>query len=410
MSWVERVKQGMSIETGDGKVFFPDYMNAVMDEEFEMSTFNFRGVRGTLVDRGETKGRAFSLQLFFQGDDNLDVSEEFRISTQNRNEWRVTHPLYDELIVQPRRIKYDNRKMNVSEITALVLETIVGPFPVGEVSAIETIEEQKTSLDEISAANFDIQTLDIQPSEITTISEDIDIGQSLNEDLIETEENKIEFRNKVRDAQRDLTNITTASAQSIRSIQEAVEFPARTIQNAKGSIRALSDQLERLAVSLGNLTGLTRNEKVYFETQGSNLVSTSAIAAVNNPEGYNSRVDVDDVTRQVLDFYNFYIESLDSLQTVSQTEIDSYAPNPDVITGVDNIVNFTLSKLGEIAINSELETIVIVEADTNAIILSHRFYGLDEDDVNLDRFIDTNNIGLSEILEIKKDREVVYYK
>lgn len=410
MSWVERVKQNIQIQTGDGKVFFPDYIDAVMDEEFEMSTFNFRGVKGTLVDRGETKGRAFSLHLFFQGDDNLDVAEEFRISSQNKNEWKITHPLYDEIIVKPRRIKYDNRKMNVSEITALVLETIVGPFPVGAVSPLETIEAQKISLDELSATNFDIQTLDIQPNEITTISEDIDIGQSLNENLIDTEANKIDFRNKVRDAQRDLTNITTDAAQGIRSIQEAVEFPARTIQNAKASIAAVAEQLERLAVSLGNLTGLSRNEKTYFETQGSNLVSTSAIAAVNNPEGYNSIVDVDDVTRQVLDFYNFYIESLDSLQTESQTEIDSYAPNPDVITGVGDIVNFTLSKLGEIAINSELENIVIVEADTNAIILTHRFYGLDEDDVNLDRFIDTNNIGLNEILEIKKDREVVYYK
>ena len=49
------------------------------------------------------------------------------------------------------------------------------------------------------------------------------------------------------------------------------------------------------------------------------------------------------------------------------------------------------------------------EADTTPINLTHRFYGLDEDDVNLNRFIETNNIGLSEILIVKKDREVVYY-
>ncbi len=45
----------------------------------------------------------------------------------------------------------------------------------------------------------------------------------------------------------------------------------------------------------------------------------------------------------------------------------------------------------------------------NVILLSHKFYGSDENDDNLQKFIDTNNIGLNELLNISKGRKVIYY-
>ena len=119
-----------------------------------------------------------------------------------------------------------------------------------------------------------------------------------------------------------------------------------------------------------------------------------------------ARADVDDSLAGSLSFAR---EQIDEMQTDSQTGEESYAADPDIVRGVKNIVNFTLSKLTEIAFDSEQENVVVVEADTNAIILAHRFYGSDDQDENLERFIETNNIGLSEILLIEKDREVIYY-
>jgi hypothetical protein len=43
------------------------------------------------------------------------------------------------------------------------------------------------------------------------------------------------------------------------------------------------------------------------------------------------------------------------------------------------------------------------------INITHRFYGLDLADENITRIIDSNNIGINEILEVKKGRKIVYY-
>jgi len=46
---------------------------------------------------------------------------------------------------------------------------------------------------------------------------------------------------------------------------------------------------------------------------------------------------------------------------------------------------------------------------SNAIILTHRFYDLEETDQNLENFINQNQIGINEMLEIKTGRKVIYY-
>jgi hypothetical protein len=68
-----------------------------------------------------------------------------------------------------------------------------------------------------------------------------------------------------------------------------------------------------------------------------------------------------------------------------------------------------LSQLFVIAVGAQQQRRYVLSVDSNPIILSHRFYGPSEDDSNLDRFISQNNIGINEILQLKKGREVIYY-
>ena len=56
------------------------------------------------------------------------------------------------------------------------------------------------------------------------------------------------------------------------------------------------------------------------------------------------------------------------------------------------------------------EYIVVVPKDTNVILLTHRYLGLDADDKNIDTFVKTNNIHFNELFSIKKGRMIKYVK
>jgi hypothetical protein len=65
--------------------------------------------------------------------------------------------------------------------------------------------------------------------------------------------------------------------------------------------------------------------------------------------------------------------------------------------------------LFEIAISAQQERSILCDSDTNVILLAHRFYGLLLDDSTIQRVMDNNSIGISEILDIKKGRKILYY-
>lgn len=412
MSWLDRIRDNITIETGDGQTYRPEWINAVYEQEFNLKGFNFPDVPGTLIKRRQPRGRQFALEVYFQGNDHIEEAEQFRRSAENTRFWKIQHPYYDQINVQPRNLRVDNRKHNISKITSLILETITQVLPTGGVSPVDEIEFQKVELDAMTAQNFADQTSDLQPTEVTQISSDVEVIESNANDIIEDSDEKVNFRNAIINAQRAIVSITAEPLQAMQAIQGAINLPFQVAATVEARVNSIINQFNRIVESLGNITGLSRNERVYLQSQGSNMVSAAAVASITNLDEfpYNSQSDVDNIYSNLVDFYNNYIELLDEAQTDSQTQEDSFAADPDVITGVQDIVFFTLSRLDEIALGSEREFTVVNEHDSNAIVLTHRFYGLDDQDANLQRFINTNQIGLKEILNVPKDRELIYYR
>ena len=76
------------------------------------------------------------------------------------------------------------------------------------------------------------------------------------------------------------------------------------------------------------------------------------------------------------------------------------------LTGV---VNYAISQLFIIALGAQQERIILLGEDSNVINLTHRFYGLDSEDLNIDKFMRNNDIGISEMLQIEKGRKIKYY-
>ena len=407
MSWITRITQQMIIRTGDGIEYEPQWMNASYDQRYNFNLFNYINVPGSQVNQEEPQSRRFNLEIHFIGDNHIDIGEQFRISAGDRRPWTIIHPYYDEITVHPVRLRFDHRRYNVTTITGLVVETIADRFPRETADRELVLQLQKDEVDELAALTFQDQTETITASEINDISGSIEQIET-NSNTILDEANQIEFRNRVLNAQRDLTNVTTEPLQFLRTLQSTINFPSTVAVGVRARVDNLVETFERVVESLANVTGLSRNRKVYGESSGSTIISALITASTTNRD-IQTRGEIEDLIDVIVNAYERYLTVLDGFETTTQTQLNSYAADPNTQNQLSQFMYFALSALIDISLDSQQEITVVNEADSNVIILTHRFYGLDDNDQNLDRFIETNNISLEELLLVPKDREVVYY-
>src|SRR5690606_10899808 len=97
--------------------------------EFNSTEFDFPEVEGTLVDRQLMRGRRFDLNFVFQGEDHLDLAEQFETSCRDKRPWTIQHPIYGRITVQPSTFTLDQGRENVSLFTGQVIETLQDDFP-----------------------------------------------------------------------------------------------------------------------------------------------------------------------------------------------------------------------------------------------------------------------------------------
>ena len=408
MSWIGRLEQRLIIETGDGQRYTPKWNNPTTTQEFNYTAFDFPNVDGTFVDRARTRSPIRLLEIYFDGDDHVEDAERFRVSAADPRQWRILHPYWDELRVQPLRLFMDQRAYNLTKFTIRVMETINAGLPTREPSFSEEIAARKLTLNEAIANDYTNQINNIQPTEINTIEDSIDDFDSITGAVIEVEEDQVTFRNRVIAAQNAVTNVVNDANNAIRRIQEVIDFPGQIVGNVRARIEAVIENYNRLRGRLDNISGASRNDKLYLANAGATDISAVAVVATNNID-YNTRDEVADAIDLIIDLFDQFVIDMDAAQSDNQTELESFNVNTQVLSLTQDLVNFTIANLFEIALGIQQEHVIIVGFDTNPILMSHRVYGTDINDENLNRFIETNQIGLNEILRIPKGRELVYF-
>lgn len=405
MSWINRVQSKIEIRTGDGQSYFPEYLNPEFVQGYNLSEFEFRNVPGTLVKREQPKGRRFRLEIIFQGDLHLEDAERFRQSTFDRRPWIVIHPKYDDLLVHPVSLTFDNTSENLSTITGTVIETIKEVFPATSESPNDEILQRKLDLDESSAESYEqeLSQEGLQVEDANQIEDNLSNIESKSLDIAQTDEEAANIRNTIRTAQTKVNNAIGDATGYVRDVQAAINLPFQIQTSVTDRINALRESLDALP-----FIDLSKNQKKYYEANGAATVSAICTASITNVE-YETVSEVDAVILSLLDAFNFFVTNLDSIQTETAVEVDSYTPSEEVLRGLYSTVNYTVSRLFEIAFGSKQELIYVVPEDTNPILLTHLIYGLDSEDENLNRLVTNNQIALDELLLVKKGRAIKYY-
>ena len=104
MSWIDKLANDLIITTGDGRPYYPLWKKPSKSIAFNYSEFTFPNLSGSLVDRGTPMGRRFPLEIYFVGENNIEDSSDFESSANDKRPWRIEHPYYGLIFVQPTEI------------------------------------------------------------------------------------------------------------------------------------------------------------------------------------------------------------------------------------------------------------------------------------------------------------------
>jgi len=405
MSWLDKIKTDLIIQCGDGKQFRPQWLNASKSKEYNVAEFEFPNVSGTLVHRSLPKGRRYNLELYFQGENHLDITQDFELSADDKRAWVLTHPMYGRLNVQPLSLSFDNTEHNVTKITGTVVETISEDYPKGVTAPQELIDAFHNEANEALLTSLTSLTIDTAgATQLDAINKKAytDGVKFINAEMFE------DYFNAFNEANAAITNATSQPLQAMRLLQAVLLKPAQFRESVQSRMNTLVNQFNSLRANLGFLT--TPSLKQQYEANAGATISGLFFAVSMPMDGdYQKRSDVLDVVDTILYVYNTYVSDLDSLQTDNNGSPTSYVPSFGGLLSLGQLVNFTLSNLFDIAINAKQERTLIVDTDTNLVLLTHRIYGLDATDANIEYLKQTNGIGLNEILQIRKNRKILYY-
>ena len=399
MGWIEQLQSDFTIKTGDGIEYKPEWLNASHQVSYNISEFVFPNLSGVLSTRKLPRGSKYNLEIYFQGEDHLKESTDFEISAKDPRPWKVQHPFHGTLLVQPSSLTFDQTKLNITKITGTITETIDLDGVKTDTSAVDAIEALTLETNEVAALAMELVPL--TPDEVANAQLDNDGAFTEFSKIVTTQSQTNDLTNAYNAANSAISKAIIAPITAMRKAQTLLVTPYRWEDTIQSRFKSLKSQFEGLMTSAIAFTKF--GQKRYLEGQSSALMTAMCNTAAQPNDGdYRTRNNVEDMIDNLIIQHDLLISTFDSIST------DDYQPNRETFQGISNVLNFTISELFTIALGAKQERTVLINEDTNVILLAHRFYGLKSDDSTINELIEINNIGLSQILEVKKGSFITY--
>lgn len=402
MSWKERLENiKFTIKTGDGKEFFPLWKNGEKSKDFNISKYDFINVEGSFIDRKQPQANKYPLTFWFQGDDNIDQSNEFEASANDPRLWTVEHPFYGTIKGQPTNLKRNDTNYNVTEITVDFWESLTEDYPSSNISLKDGVRTKTNALNTTALA-FTVENAVPAPADINNLK---DLTPVIGGKFEPTLEDFNTYRAKVNKAFVSVDNLITDTETALQDFQEIINAPALFVDDLTNKIESYVDAYESMKDSISNLFS-----KYQFESTASSILAGMALSAINAQDSdFVTRDDIEAINNQIVSVYEDYLATIDSIQ-VSIYEIeDSWFPNLQIQLDLLDLITFTSNSLFLLSFNARQERTFELKNDSNLIILTHRFLGLDASDENIETFRRINNIKNKELYKVKQGRTIKYF-
>jgi hypothetical protein len=415
MSWIDDIEGiEMIITTGNGVGYTVQYFTSTIARgmDFNVSEFQFINKKGTLVKRGEPRGKRYDIQFMFVGDDCVTRSKKFAKDAEDRDAWTIIHPYYGGLVVQPISLTFDDTVLNVSKVTGTIVETNEEGISAPK---LINVANSATSVNTSIAGGTVTAIPELSTSNITTLStNNTTLYDTIKGKLNSLQENLDRFNVAYNNAMAFLNPLIYSVLDIATSTQSLLMAPAYFIASVNNRVLMFKDMLSMLDDMVEGILAMynipTKSSKALYELYGSTAIAGLCVSATTEVgEAYTYRPDVVAMIDTIVTEYNRYIANLDTLQSSYGGELDSYIPNADSIGALTRLVHSAITQLLIIANNAKQERVIFVTEPTNPIVLTWELYGMSLDDSTLDLFIKSNNIGKYELIDIPVGRRIIYY-
>lgn len=408
MTWIDRIQNTVfTIVTGDGQVYTPDLpIGYETTKEFAAATFEYINVPGAEIARKQVKARQFPLTFIFQGENNIEQAEAFDQSCNDPRYWIVRHPLYGDINGQPLSVRRSDANLNATQFTVDFWETIITKGPDVSLAPQEKIEETYAKYYVLSPLDYESK-VDLKPADVSTVRNNADsINALINKGLDAV--SYAEYQTKITNAFNAIDNLVTQPVDAVRTMHEVIMAPSRfliaidtrinLIVNIYNSIGAVLDQTP------------TANNKAYFETAAGVSIISLATAMLNPlPSDYKTRMQVTNAANNLAGIYNDYLKRLDDAYVSINDPDDAFIPSINTQNNLQDAVLLALISLQTISFNAKMERRVLLTRDSQLIVLTHKYMGLDANDQNIETFRTINNIKNNNIFLIPAGTDIIYY-
>lgn len=418
MTWVERLKEAAYTSPSGTRISFA-YEDVSREFEKRTTAFEFPEVDGTYVQDLGSSGRRYPLRIFFWGDNYDLLASGFEEALRERGIGLLEHPIYGNIDVVPfgtitRRDDLLTRA-NQAVIEVTFFETFNLIYPSSTTDREAALNASLSAFNEALANNFAGNT-NLQSAVQGALFKNryqvllglTKSGLQAIADAQDSVKRAFETIDKSINQGIDLliaTPLTLAFQTAL-----LIQAPARALTSLKARLEAYRN----LAFSIfdGDGAVVTAAEEQEFRTRelfGTTFVTGGIIAALNN-DFQTRREAIEAVEEIVLEFDRAVDWRDANFASFELTTPPSSLPPIDtgeLYQALQTSVALASSFLIELSFDLRTEVRITLDRPRNLIELCGELYGsIDE---NLDLMINSNNLTGSEILEIPKGREIVYF-
>lgn len=413
MAWTDRIREAAyTSPSGERTVF--TYEDVSQSVEKKTTGYEFPDADGTYVQDLGHSGRRYPLRVIFWGADYDQDADRFTDGLLERGVGKLEHPKYGVSDVVPFGAikRRDDLKTNANQaiIEVTFWETIGLIYPAAQQDPGAAVLEAVGEYNDAAAGQFEeVVRLDTVARR-ASFKGDYDALIGAAEQGLRVVADAQDAVRKQFNAINDSINqgIDVLIAQPLTlafQTAQLLQAPARALTNIEARLDAYGD----LATSIisGNGAVVKSDEGVRGANRfhardlyASSYVTGSVVSVVNNR--FTTKTEALEAAEAVLDQF----------QDVAAWRDDNFQALARVDTGeayqkLQEAVALTAGFLVEISFTLKQERRIVLDRDRTIIDLAAELYGAVDD--QLDFLINSNSLTGSEILELPRGREIVYY-
>jgi len=413
MPWQQRLREAAYTSPNGTRLTF-DFEDVRREVDKKTTGFTFPDADGTFVQQNGRSGRRLPLRIFFWGDDYDLEAAAFDAALLENGVGRLEHPAYGQLDVVPfgTITQRDDLKTaaNQAVFELTFWETINLVFPASLADPASEVLSAVSAYNTAAAEDFE---------GLTTLTSAVQTATFRNEylALVGAAESGLQaIANEQDDVRQQFDAIVDSVTQGINVlVRDPLTLAFQTSLLIQAPARALSSIQARLD-AYGNLaTSIISGEDAIAESSADVRVSNAFHTDDLFASGYvtGSIVSVVNTSFQTktaaLSAAEVILTQFNNVQAWREANFSALL---EIDTGgsyqrLQEAVALAAGLLVEISFSLKQERRFTLQHPRTMIDLTAELYG--EVDAQLDFFIDSNDLSGSEMIEIPRGREIVFY-